>query len=259
MIYIYDANAHLRQSLNRPQLGAVQLDPRIVYERANANPYPEFWVWDGPGNNDRRRAIYPGYKIRDYTGQENIFAGLRLYREVLAHSKAIQVEVPKWEADDVCYTLAKRFAGQGEQVVIFTNDWDFHQLRTIAGITIKGIPTDIPFLPEYTALFKALCGDKSDKIPGIPGFGKKSWEAFAGIYGVLDQAFRERDAITIRQQPFKPSIKAWLQSEENTDLLFSFYDITRMLEVPVDEIERHIRPGVPNPIAAQELLTRFML
>lgn len=259
MILIYDANAYLRQSLNRQQLGGVNMDPRLIYEQVNASPHPSFWVWDGAFNNDRRRAVFPGYKVRDYTGQENIFAGLEIYREVLAHSKAIQIEVPKWEADDVCYTLAKRFAGQGEQVVIHTNDFDFHQLRAIRGITIKGIPEQLPFPPAYTSLYKALRGDPSDKIPGLPGFGPKAWEAVAGIYDVLDAALRERDAATLRAQPFRPSIKAWLMDDENVELVFSFYQITQMLEVPIEEIEANMKVGVPNPFAVQSLFSRFIL
>lgn len=260
MIFIYDANAYLRQSLHRQNLGGVVMDPRVIYERANVNPHPEFWVWDGPRHNDRRRAIFPGYKIRDYTGQENIFAGLDLYRQVLSHSNAIQVEVPDWEADDVCATLARRFTSQGELVTIFTNDFDYHQLSDLPGLTIKEArgPKDV-VEPRYLSLYKALVGDPSDKIPGIAGFGPKTWLSFQGIYDVLDRAMWDKDAITLRAQPFKPKVKSWLMDDDNIEMCFAWYGITQMYDVPIQEIEAHMKPGVPDPVAAQSILGRFML
>lgn len=259
MVEIYDANAFLRQSLNRTHLGGVPMSPRLVFEKANRNPNPEIWVWDGANNNERRRRIFPGYKIRDYSGQENIFAGLRLYRQVLAHSVATQVEVPEWEADDVCATLARHFVARGEQVTIFTNDFDFHQLADAPGITLKGVanPQEIP--PRYVPLYKAMRGDPSDKIPGIPGFGPKAWASFSSIYDVLDRAMRERDANTLRGQPFKPSVRTWLQIDENIELVFDYYQITQFYDVPLDEINAHIRPGNYNPAGAQEIFGKFIL
>jgi 5'-3' exonuclease len=258
MIQIYDANAYLRSDLNRHD-GLATLSPRFIYEAVNASPHQQIWVWDGANNNERRRAIFPGYKIRDYTGQESIFAGLKLYRNLLALSRAVQIEVPEWEADDVCFTLSKLYANAGVPVTIFTNDFDYHQISHQL-ITVKGArgPADsVP--PRYVSLFKAMCGDSSDKIPGIPNFGKKSWDSFRDIWEVLDQAIQAKDADTIRAQPFKPKSRTWLASDENMALFFAYYEITRMLDVPLDLIEQHTKPGRPDPAAAQQIFSRFML
>jgi 5'-3' exonuclease len=260
VIQIYDANAYLRQSLNRNGIfDPVGASPRLVYEAANASPYPQIWVWDGANNNERRRAIFPGYKIRDYTGQEDIFAGLKLYRELLTHSKAMQIEVPEWEADDVCGTLAKHYAGHGQLVTVHTNDFDFHQLTVHPLIKIKGMRPEEGIEPRYVSLYKALCGDKSDKIDGIPGFGKKTFLSMCGIWDVLDRALRERDAETFRSQPFKPKPRLWLSSDENMELIFAYHQITQMLDVPLDLIEKHTKPGQLNIAAAQSIFSRFML
>lgn len=256
MILIYDANAYLRQDLNRTD-GVASLSPRFIYEAVNASPYPQVWVWDGPRNNERRRAIFPGYKIRDYTGQENIFAGLQIYRDLLSHSKAVQIEVPDYEADDVCATLARHYAGQGVPVVVHTNDFDFHQLTTNHLIRLKGVRPVEGVAPRHVSLYKALRGDSSDKIPGLPGFGIKSWEAFRDIYDLLNQAMSDRDVDTVLNQPWKPKQKAWLI--ENIDLIFDYYQITQMLDVPLDLIEEHTKVGVPDAASATQLLSRFML
>lgn len=258
MIAIYDANAYLRSDLNRND-GLAVLSPRFIYEAVNASPHPQIWVWDGPRNNERRRALFPPYKVRDYTGQENVFAGLQVYRELLTNSKATQIEVPDYEADDVCATLARLFAGQGVPVVVHTNDFDFFQLTVHPLITLKGVRALDGVPARYVPLYKALRGDTSDKIPGMPGFGPKSWESLSGLYDALDIAMRERDADALRHMAFKPAQKTWLLSDENVELLFTFYQITQMLDVPLELIEQHTTLGAHNPVAAHAVLSRFML
>lgn len=258
MIEIYDANAYLRQDLNRTD-GVASLSPRFVYEAVNASPRPQVWVWDGPRNNERRRALFPAYKIRDYTGQENVFAGLQVYRDLLSLSKAVQVTVPDYEADDVCATLARHYAGKGVPVTVFTNDFDFHQLTTNNLIKLKGVRPHDNVRPQHIPVYKALRGDTSDKIPGMPGFGPKTWDSFRDLWDVLDTVLREQDIEALRALPFKPALRAWLASDENCGLLFIYYQITQMLDVPLDLIEKHTQPGTPNPVAAQQLFSRFML
>lgn len=258
MIQIYDANAYLRSELHR-QDGVAHLSPRLMYERINIATVPQVFVWDGPGNNDRRREIFPGYKRRDYTGQENIFAGLKIYRELLDLSKAIQIEVPGYEADDVCSTLAWRYASQGQPVQIFTNDFDYYQLTQHPLITLKGVSLTAGVLPKYVSLYKALRGDTSDKIPGLPGFGHKTWLSMAALYEPMDLAMKQRDREALRAFPWKPKAKLWLSEDENVDQIFDFYQITQMYNVPMDLINEHTKPGVFNPVGAMQIFTRFML
>lgn len=260
MIEIYDANAHLRRDLNRNGcLDPVGTSPRVIYGAALHSAVPQIWVWDGPNNNEKRRAIFPGYKIRDYTGQEDIFAGLQIYRQVLAHSRAVQIEVPGWEADDVCATIAKRYAAAGMPVTVFTNDFDYHQLTTHPLIKIKGVKPHDNVPAIYVPLYKAMRGDSSDKIPGIPGFGPKSWDNMREIWPVLDAALTEGDAATFRAQPFTNKPKLWLASDENWELLRGYYTIVRMFDVPLEEIDAHTTVGQPNPAAAEQLFAKFML
>lgn len=258
MIYIYDANAFLRQSLNRAQLGVIQLDPRMVYHRTNANPHPEVWVWDGPNNNARRQAIFDGYKRRDYEGQENIFAGLTVYRELLSLSKALQITVPNYEADDVCATLARHYCGRGVPVTLWTNDFDFFQLQGLPGLKLEGVKPKEGILPRYVCLYKALVGDPSDKIPGIPGFGQKTFSSLYLFHGDIDAACRDRDVAAMQQFPFPPRVKSFLAEEANCQQVFDFYQITQMLDVPLDLIAQHTKVGTPDPIKAEQLFKRFM-
>jgi len=257
-VLIYDANAYLRRSLSNT-LDPVNTSPRFTYEAANACAWPQIWVWDGVNNNERRRKLLPGYKIRDQTMGENIFAGLQIYRQLLAHSRATQIEVPEWEADDVCGTLAMHFAAKGVRSQIFTNDFDYHQLEVNTHIKVRGVKPKEGVEPRFVPLYKTLVGDKSDKIDGIPNFGHKSYEVLAPYHEQLDHALQYGDAAAIRAVPFKPASRIWLSSDENLELLFVYYRITWMWDVPLDLIEQHTKPGVFNPAAAQALFDRFIL
>jgi 5'-3' exonuclease len=144
-------------------------------------------------------------------------------------------------------------------VTIHTNDFDFHQLSVLPLLTLKGVRPKDGIPAKFVSLYKAMCGDASDKIPGIPGFGDKTFAKFREVWPVLDQAMRDRDAATIRSQPFTPKPMLWLSSDENMELLFAYHQITRMLDVPLDLIEQHTRPGRPDQAAAQSLFSRFML
>jgi 5'-3' exonuclease len=259
MITIYDANAYLRRSLNRPQMGGINMDPRMVYEAAMVSPLPQIWVWDGPRHNDRRRALFPTYKLRDYDGQENVFAGLEIYKQVLAHANCQQITVPDYEADDVVGTLAKHFSANGVVATVETNDFDYHQLSNLPGLKIKGLPkNEAGVHPHYVPLYKALVGDKSDKIPGLPNFGDKMWLGLSGVHHLLDKALRDKDARAIRAQNWKPQHAAWLTSDENVELLFTYYVIVQMMDVPLELIDQYTAHGVPDRNAAQALFSRFM-
>lgn len=87
------------------------------------------------------------------------------------------------EADDLIANYAYFLADKGEDVVVASNDKDFVQLLHNAGrmdglrgtIQVYDIgKKEFMSAPEYDPIvYKALAGDKSDNIPGVPGFGPK--------------------------------------------------------------------------------------
>jgi DNA polymerase I len=93
-----------------------------------------------------------------------------------------QAQAPGFEADDVLGTLARRFASQGHQIFIATNDGDMDQLvsESISIFDIrdkfvkraKEISEKYSGLkPEYILAYRALVGDVSDNIKGIMASG----------------------------------------------------------------------------------------
>ena len=111
------------------------------------------------------------------------------------------VEVPRFEADDVIGTLATQAEAAGLDVMILTGDLDSLQLVTehvVVYASRRGISDTIVydidkvherygFEPLRVVDFKALCGDTSDNIPGVPGIGEKTAMALVQQYGDLEQ------------------------------------------------------------------------
>lgn len=256
MIHLYDANNVLRRDFERA--GETTTNTRLIYEEANASEDHQIWVWDGYNHNARRRELFPDYKVGRQATGEDIFTGLNLMKEVLSYSKADQIEVAGWEADDVIFSLSKFFSTNGVETTVHTNDLDYYQLSSLPHITLNGVRVP-DFDPEYITLYKTLVGDPSDKISGIPGFGPRTFESIKSYWNDLIIAFENNDRAFIRNMDVKPKTRAFLLDDEGMDLLFSFWKIVQMWEVPREEIDKGWTRGSLNPQAAQDIFTRFML
>src|SRR3546814_2455483 len=101
---------------------------------------------------------------------EDHFAQIRLVRELVTLSPAQQFCVDEWEADNVVAILARKLAARGVSVTCHSNVMDYLQLEGNPLITINGIQKR-EVQPRWVPLYKALRGDNSDNISGIPGFG----------------------------------------------------------------------------------------
>lgn len=144
-------------------------------------------AWDG-GRSPWRTSLYPGYK--DRTRRKSQFADeqfrQQLYRqidalreELLPLLPVVQWRLPQVEADDLICAACLMCSGVGcQSVTIFSNDQDFYQLLDVASIlTPDGLYTEEDFRRDYGiepaqwAKYRALAGDSSDGIPGVPGIG----------------------------------------------------------------------------------------
>lgn len=152
-----------------------------------------------------RHKIYADYKAGRKPMPEDLAVQIPVLKELLSLMKIKICEIEGYEADDVIGTLAKRFK---IPTYIYTGDRDSYQLvdnTTSVCYTRKGVSDILELNPENfyeeTGLtptqiidLKALMGDKSDNIPGIPGIGEKTavqllvqYESLDGIYEHLDE------------------------------------------------------------------------
>jgi len=258
VIHLYDGNNIMRRQFEAATWGAPKpMSLRMRYEQACVKPAgSEIWCWDGYLHNERRRDIYSPYKTNRTPTPENIFAQIQLFRDALKHSPVTQVEVSGWEADDVIGTLVRRLAARGVACTVHTNDMDYGQIAhlcTLNGVNLKGVP------PRWIALYKAMCGDTSDNIKGIPGFGPGRWGEMEPHWPAIEAGIRAGSKEGLLGLPFKPAVKAWLSSDENIDLLQAMLIVTHFQNVPDDELEGGIHHGVLDRPAAHALLGRFFL
>lgn len=260
MINIYDGNNVMRRAMEKQQLPqAKPLSIRQRYEAACAAPVgTEIWVWDGYDHNARRRDIYAPYKANREPAAEDIFAQVRLWRELLTYTPATQLACAGWEADDVIGALAVRFAKRGVPVTIHSNDMDYAQLLRLPNVTLNGVDTK-GVEARWIALYKSMVGDKSDNIGGIPGFGPKAWDNLRNHRHDLEKAIVDGDKVALSALPFTPKVLTWLQDDDNVKLLQSMLLVTHFHPVPDDELEGGIKEGKLDRLAANARMQEFFL
>jgi DNA polymerase-1 len=86
------------------------------------------------------------------------------------------VKHPELECDDTIATLTYKHHREGDECVIISSDSDFIQLLGNVNVQLYN-PVKKKFIeaPEYDyVMWKALRGDATDNIPGIPGCGDKT-------------------------------------------------------------------------------------
>ena len=110
------------------------------------------------------------------------------------------LEVPGFEADDVIGTWAEKASAESYDVLIVTGDLDELQLigekvrvmKTVKGVTETitfdetSVQEHYGFRPEQVPDYKALVGDTSDNIPGVPGIGPKTAVKLLEQYGTIE-------------------------------------------------------------------------
>lgn len=252
MINIYDGNNVMFREAMRPYMpgeNRMTLRMRMIQTRAS-----DIWVWDGYQHNERRQAIYPKYKTNRKPKPMDVTSQVKLWKKVLRHTAATQIEVHGWEADDVIGTLVR--ANPPGTFKVHTNDMDYGQVAHLCkldGVDLKGVP------PRWVCLYKALRGDTSDAIDGIPNFGPKRWEEMEEHWPQIERAIVQGDPAGFDGLPFKPSVKAWLQDQQNIDLLQAMLTVTHFETVPNDELEGGMLIGRPNLTEADAVLKEFFL
>ena len=131
--------------------------------------------------------------------------------QVLEALKIPILTLENFEADDILGGLARQAAGEGHDVLILSGDRDMFQLvadRVKVLYTSGGpSPTTLPFGvaevaeryggldPDQFLEMKALVGDSSDNIPGVPGVGEKTAIRYLKKYGSLDELYAHIDEI----------------------------------------------------------------
>jgi DNA polymerase-1 len=216
--------------------------------------------WDdwthGPAE---RLAIYPDYKRRpeNHKGNPNTPEKADLLRSfrrqqdrlmgLLSIAGVRQAWSPRWEADDVMGTLARKL-GSGRQVAIYSGDRDMYQCLADGVVVVRPqkrgelktetaetVAAEWNVTPAKWVDFKALAGDAGDNIPGCPGIGPKK---AATILAAFDSVSLCLDSLAFWSQSGLPE-KLREALEEHQDQIRLSYRLAKLnLEAPVKFLPR---------------------
>ncbi len=147
---------------------------------------------------------------------EDFVPDLKNLQELLSGFNLPIFTAPGFEADDVLGTLSQKATAAGYKVKILTGDKDLFQLinpeqeitvlnfspdalkrstNSITEFSTEEVKAKLGVLPTQIVDYKALCGDKSDNIPGVRGIGEKTAVQLLSTYGSLEQIYAALDEI----------------------------------------------------------------
>lgn len=176
------------------------------------NMKPDYAVVALEGGRTFRHDSFEDYKANRGEMPEELRGQVLRIRELIDALNIPIIERPGYEADDVIGSLAATCPERsGLRVLVLTGDTDLLQLvddsvevflpgarrfDELRRFDREAVVERYGFGPEYVADYKALVGDTSDNIPGVPGIGAKTASALIAKYGDIDQIFAHIDEIT---------------------------------------------------------------
>jgi DNA polymerase-1 len=161
-------------------------------------------AWDKPKTNIRKRLeLYPEYKAGRKPPPPDFYEQIPILQELLEAFGWPLYELDDYEADDIMGTLAVQATKKDIETMLVTSDLDMLQLidlhvnvyalkKGLSNIELfhpESFTEKYGLLPSQFLDLKALKGDSSDNIPGVPGIGEKGaidllkqYETLDGIY-----------------------------------------------------------------------------
>lgn len=159
-----------------------------------------------------RHEMFKDYKGTRKPMMEELREQVPVIKELLQKMNITTVELPGYEADDVIGTLSKKGEKAGMEVDVISGDRDLLQLAsdhiticipktkkgqtTVEEYNTEGVRKLYKVTPTEFIDVKALMGDSSDNIPGVPGIGEKGATAIISQFGSIENAYDHADEIS---------------------------------------------------------------
>lgn len=152
-----------------------------------------------------RHTDFPAYKAHRTKQPDELYAQIPMVKDLIRIMGIPIVELPGYEADDVIGTISAQLDRKKDiHSIIVTGDMDTLQLvddNTKVYTMRKGIADTILYdekavferfglLPNQMIDYKALRGDPSDNIPGVPGIGEKTAVTLLKEFKTLDNVYK---------------------------------------------------------------------
>ncbi len=154
-----------------------------------------------------RHKAYDGYKAGRKAMPDELAMQLPYVKDILRAMGVKVIECEGYEADDILGTLAASCDEHGDECIIATGDRDSFQLITDrVWVNLASTKEDILYTPEKIKEVygvspaemlevKALMGDSSDNIPGVPGIGEKTALSLIQRYHTIENIYSDLSAV----------------------------------------------------------------
>jgi len=214
-----------------------------------------------------RHQEYKEYKAQRVKAPDNFYEQIKIIKKILTIWGIPILEKEGFEADDIIGTLTRQFQDPNLKLLILTGDLDALQLvnKQVSVYTLhKGLQDNIIYdeeaiqkkyglAPSQLIDFKALKGDPSDNVMGVPGIGEKTalkliqeFQSLDHLYSVLENQSPEITKLNAR---IRDKLK-----EYKKEAFFSQHLVTIKKDVDLDfQLEQGLYHEPP-----QEELTQFL-
>ena len=188
---------------------------------------------------------------------------LPLIKELLTLMGVRVVECEGYEADDILGTLSKLCSDRGDRCFVLTGDRDSLQLiddnvtvllatnKETIHYTPERFREDYGFDPIRLIDLKALMGDSSDNIPGVPGIGEKTASSLVKEFGTLEELYAKYEDAALTK-----GVKAKLAAGEDS-AKESKWLATIVRDAPIEQDLSFYKLGQQDDEGVGRLLTEL--
>jgi DNA polymerase-1 len=171
-----------------------------------------------------RHELFEKYKAQRPPMPEELIGQVGRVKQLVRTFRIPLFEIDKYEADDVIGTLSKQAEARGIDTVIVTGDADTMQLvsprvkvlypkagRSFSDTILfdeAAVKEKYGVGPGHIADYKAMVGDPSDNIPGVPGIGEKTAVKLIQQFGGVEDVYKHLEEVT------PPRVKEILKNSE---------------------------------------------
>lgn len=221
MVTIVDMNNYCRMRMLSSQFAGLRV---LIHEIHNLGA--DFLVWDSGPSNEKRRKIYPEYKLGRQGMLDAEYETLNLIRNELApYLGSVTLQAYGVEADDVIAYFAKHYP----TVTIISTDLDLAAIPNAINPLVKKEKIAEIGGKSRIRLYKTLVGDRSDNIKGLPKFGDTAWKKMSD------------ETKDILETSFTQGYLAYMEDEklakrlcENWDTLMSYWKIVGFMDFDIN-------------------------
>lgn len=178
-----------------------------------------------------RHDKYTDYKAKRPKTEPDLIAQFPVCRSLADAFGFPALAKPGLEADDLIGSLVKKGEQKDLEIIIVTGDKDSYQLispqtsvynlgrgaKYAYTVDLEEFKKQFPFEPKNLVDYKALHGDSSDNIPGVPGIGDKTAKELISKYQTIEHIYENVDCDNLTSTlEIKPRVlKALCENKES--------------------------------------------